>query len=363
MPASPSQQNNSSPVILLVTAAEIEARMLEHALKERHSRELQPDRSKGVGYNTLGSIGGAAVYHIQSRKGSGGPGGALETVAEGIDKLEATAVIYVGIAGGIKDGPAARAIGDILISDQIYAYEPATITPHGRERRGNTVPCPVDMYRRATQAQQHWSHPPSVHLGLILSGEKLADDQDILNAMLKEEPRAIGIEMEGAGLYVAADRRKCDWLLIKGISDWANGTKRDDDASEGSHDERRSRAALNAARFVLHLIELGGWGGTETMASQGDLSDGEQAKLADLLRRINDASTSNGRRAICLRIGYDPSDVSFIESSSPRTFADLLIRSLIEQRQHGALRKLCDVLLGALGEGFRPDVQAIRAKL
>jgi nucleoside phosphorylase len=64
------------------------------------------------------------------------------------------------------------------------------------------------------------------------------------------EPEAIGGDMEGAGLYAAAGVAKVDWILVKAICDWADGNKNDD---------AQQLAAHNAADFVRHVIQLGGW--------------------------------------------------------------------------------------------------------
>jgi len=54
-------------------------------------------------------------------------------------------------------------------------------------------------------------------------------------------------EMEGSGLYAAAQESKIDWGLVKGISDFADGNKKDED---------QPIAARNAASFVLHVIQF-----------------------------------------------------------------------------------------------------------
>ena len=92
----------------------------------------------------------------------------------------------------------------------------------------------------------------TVRVGLVLSGEKLVDNPEFLKQLLQFEPEAIGGDMEGAGLYAAAQRAEVDWLLVKAICDWADGTKAQD------KDERQALAASNAAKFVLHVIEQGG---------------------------------------------------------------------------------------------------------
>lgn len=56
--------------------------------------------------------------------------------------------------------------------------------------------------------------------------------------------------MEGAGLYTACQDRKVDWILVKGICDWADGHKEQD------RETRQQIAARNAARFVSHAISF-----------------------------------------------------------------------------------------------------------
>ena len=88
-----------------------------------------------------------------------------------------------------------------------------------------------------------------VRFGLVLTGEKLVDNKDYREQLREFEPEAIGGEMEGAGLYVACQDAKTDWILVKAICDWADGNK-----SVGK-DARQEAAALNAAAFVVHALK------------------------------------------------------------------------------------------------------------
>jgi hypothetical protein len=56
--------------------------------------------------------------------------------------------------------------------------------------------------------------------------------------------------MEGAGLYVACQDQKVDWILVKAICDWADGHKAQD------KDARQQTAAANAAAFVLYALQF-----------------------------------------------------------------------------------------------------------
>jgi hypothetical protein len=87
----------------------------------------------------------------------------------------------------------------------------------------------------------------------MLSGEKLIDHQGFRDQLHKLEPEAIGGEMEGAGLYAAAQRKKVDWIVVKAICDRADGNK------SQRKNSRQKKAAENAARFTLHVLRLGGF--------------------------------------------------------------------------------------------------------
>lgn len=66
-----------------------------------------------------------------------------------------------------------------------------------------------------------------IHVGPVLSGEKLIDDPDFKRKLLDDFPQAIGGEMEGTGLCAASNRLRKPWCLAKGICDWADGNKGD----------------------------------------------------------------------------------------------------------------------------------------
>jgi nucleoside phosphorylase len=64
-----------------------------------------------------------------------------------------------------------------------------------------------------------------MHIGHVLSGEKLVDNIEFKNALLDQYPQVIGGEMEGGGLWASASRHKKSWILIKSVCDWGDGKK------------------------------------------------------------------------------------------------------------------------------------------
>ncbi len=84
---------------------------------------------------------------------------------------------------------------------------------------------------------------------MLLTGEKLVDNVDYRNQLVKFGSEAEGGEMEGAGLYVSSYDKKVDWIVIKAICDWADGTKGVDKTT------RQKLAAKNAAEFLVESLK------------------------------------------------------------------------------------------------------------
>jgi nucleoside phosphorylase len=203
-------------------------------------------------YYNLGVHGGAPIFMVQSEMGTTTPGGALLTVRKAIQDLQPQAVIMCGIAFGLH--PDKQQLGDILVARQLQHYEPQKVDlKQGQIPRGDRATSAERLLDRFRSGDIDW-RGASTHFGLVLSGEKLVNEPTFRDWLLKTEPEAVGGEMEGAGLYVATREAKVDWILVKAICDWADGTKNKD---------AQSQAARNAAQFVLHVLQLGGWSGSE----------------------------------------------------------------------------------------------------
>ncbi|HEY9405116.1 MAG TPA: AAA family ATPase, partial [Pyrinomonadaceae bacterium] len=189
----------------------------------------------------------------QSEMGSGGLGASQQTVQKGINALSPSAVIMVGIAFGINSEK--QSIGDILVSRQLWLYDLQRVGTNKEGRleihpRGDRPHASSSLLSRFQVADQGWDESVAkVRFGLILSGDKLVDNVDFHGQLQEFEAEAIGGEMEGAGLYVACQEEKVDWILVKAICDWGDGNKAQD------KDARQQLAAHNAASFVLHALQ------------------------------------------------------------------------------------------------------------
>jgi nucleoside phosphorylase/DNA-directed RNA polymerase subunit RPC12/RpoP len=239
--------------VLIVTVTKIESQSVLDVFSQATGQVAKRVPLDGKMYRDLGVVNEANVFMVRSEMGAGGLGAAQQTVHKGINSLSPAAVVMVGIAFGANENK--QTIGDILVSKQIMLYDLQRVSTGrgGSEKiiprgdRAHASPFLLDRLRSADEDRR--DEKATVHFGLILSGEKLVDNLNFRQRILRLEPEAIGGEMEGAGLYAACQDRKVDWILVKGICDWADGHK------EENRNERQRVAAYNAANFVLQMLQ------------------------------------------------------------------------------------------------------------
>ncbi len=147
-------------------------------------------------------------------------------------------LLLLGIAAGIgKDVK----LGDVLISDQIVDYELGKITDKGYLPRWSVYRSDYFMLSGLSSRGLSWlselrsERPgnqmasPSVHVGVILSGNKVVAYEDTVSALKGYWPYAIGLEMEAAGVAAALHQlpNSPPFVMVKGVCDRADATKND----------------------------------------------------------------------------------------------------------------------------------------
>ncbi|MEC3978053.1 5'-methylthioadenosine/S-adenosylhomocysteine nucleosidase family protein [Amycolatopsis sp. H20-H5] len=169
-----------------------------------------------------------------------------------IAEFSPAALMFVGVAGALWDTP----LGDVVVATHICAYHGATSEDDGLKAR----PRVWETDHEVSQVAQHvartgtWTRDvPSgtaVHFGVIAAGEV------VHNSRLSAEARwirqhyndALAIEMEAAGVAQAGHLNGSPVAVVRGISDWADGTKTTD-----ADRDWQPQAAANAAAFAVHL--------------------------------------------------------------------------------------------------------------
>ena len=240
--------------VLLVTATDIEAQTVHTIFLKEGDCTVETHFIGNLAYFDFGFIAGARVCMVRSEMGANGLAGVALTTNEAIQTLAPSAVIMVGIAFGIDQER--QQIGNILVSSQLFGYELQRInkteTPMRVTLRGDRPSTPPRILNIFRAAKRGWSGP-KVEFGLMFSGDKLIDNIDFRTQLLQMAPDAIGGEMEGTGIYAAAQRHKVDWILVKAICDWADGS------TGHNKDVYQQQAAEDATRFVFHVLKQGGF--------------------------------------------------------------------------------------------------------
>lgn len=147
--------------------------------------------------------------------------------------------LLVGIAGGIPENGVA--LGDVLVAKQIVDYEYQRLSDDGLEYRLRIFKASELLLKAgALVGAGPWNKRflrvdgtyPIAHLGTVLSGDKVIASTAAYQALLAVDNAALGVEMEGGGVAAAALRARpdLDVLMIRGVADLANESKRRDAA-------------------------------------------------------------------------------------------------------------------------------------
>jgi nucleoside phosphorylase len=168
-------------------------------------------------------------------------------------------VMFVGVAGRLHTD---LAFGDVVLAKKIYAihsgtendtgFRPRPISwqpDHGHLQRAERV-AQSGAWRNARPDRRRAEAKAVVRA--IASGEVVLDSVDSpLARLIKEQYNdAAAIEMEGAGAAVASHLNKSlPMVVLRGISDYANGQK-----EVADREGWQEHAARNAAAFAVTLL-------------------------------------------------------------------------------------------------------------
>ncbi|MEU6928195.1 5'-methylthioadenosine/S-adenosylhomocysteine nucleosidase [Streptomyces sp. NPDC046374] len=261
---------SSSGKIVIFTALPLEYR----AVRERMERLRRVDHEAGTIFE-VGRIGGTDWEVYLTQVGQGNQVAAVVT-ERAISMIGPEAVFFTGIAGGLKrDIP----LGDVVVATRVFAY-------HGgkQEETFKTRPETWQASHRLEQTARYaalnpqWAErqvpagqeAPEVHFKPIAAGEVVVNaGASVLHDLLDEHYNGVAaIETEGAGFAGAASMaNQVHALVIRGISDHADGSKQHTDSGGFQH-----VAADNAAAMTIAVIRA--------------LLPAEAAKTVDTARQV-----------------------------------------------------------------------------
>lgn len=158
----------------------------------------------------------------------------------------------IGFGWGAGPVNPTQKMTDVLVSASIIPFDPRRESAEGAFPRGVPIPAGPILLNRFRHAHG-WSFKrpdgtaPEVHIGPVLSGEWLVDNLKRKRELLEWFPSAVGGEMEGTGVSSAAARFENlkEWIVVKSICDWADGSK---------NKLHQPLAAATAASFCHHVL-------------------------------------------------------------------------------------------------------------
>ncbi|XP_078366418.1 NLR family CARD domain-containing protein 4-like [Oculina patagonica] len=243
----------------------------------------------GVGYVYFGDMPAGQekkvkVALIRCYKGSTGPGSSLITVKNAVTKLRPKGVISVGTCSGLN--PEKTKLGDVVVSAKLTTYASKIVTSTEEQSTGMRSYVSRHFLDLIKHAGDGWEaplkNPETREVKVHCDGEFLSGPEQVSvgwrrDELAKSYPLASAIELEGEGVFTAAFDDQIEWLVVKGITDYADGT-------ECVSENWRPFASVMAASVVANILSdpvvFQGWSHFKDVSTE-EPSTAKRIKLED----------------------------------------------------------------------------------
>ena len=246
-------ENRPHAKVVVVTALPVEYAAMRQHLDQLD--EVLHDRGSVYETGTLQAKGGTVTIALLE-VGRGTEGAAVE-VERAIEYFSPSAIVLVGIAGGIKDVD----IGDVIVGRKIYGYQyqkqTKALYPRGEVflaadaliQRSRAVARGSD-WRRDCELPAWLTSSPTVIIEPLAAGNVVvaSEQAPVAKLLRKSFSDAVGVEMEALGVLMAAHKSALPGIVVRGVADLLKGEHAIPER------ERQKLAATTAAAFARELI-------------------------------------------------------------------------------------------------------------
>ena len=224
----------------IIGAMEVEVAILKEKMEDvRIIKKASMDFYEGI-------LAGKNVVVVRSGIGKVNAGICAQILA---DVFSVDAIINTGIAGSLNKN---INIGDIVLSTDVVQHD-MDATGFGY-RKGQIPQMPVfffnaddNLRRLAAEVCKEVNPDIQVFEGRIASGDQFVCDQDVKNRIVSEFS-AYATEMEGAAIGQAAYLNEIPFLVVRAISDKADGSAQMD------YSEFEKAAVDHSVRLTLNML-------------------------------------------------------------------------------------------------------------
>lgn len=246
------QKHQNLPCAVILTAITEEYMAVRAHLNDLHEEEHPQrkiyERGKFAAKDKLWNVGIVEV-------GAGNSTAAMEA-ERAIAYFNPSVVIFVGVAGGIKD----VALGDVVAATKVYGYHSGKAKDEF-ELRPDVGISTYDLIERARAEarKSDWLQrltpipnlAPKVRVQPIAAGEQVIASRrsSVFKFLQSHYGDAVAVEMEGRGfLHAAHANQQVSALIIRGISDLIRGKSQADKAGW------QEIAARHASAFAFEIL-------------------------------------------------------------------------------------------------------------
>ncbi len=201
----------------------------------------------GVDYN-IGTLEGQDVVLVKAGVGKILAAAGAATL---INEFDVSSIIFTGIAGGVGDE---TEVMDIVVSTDLAVHDYGDINNdgfaweavHGSDENGR-IPADPELTALAFDSAVSVVGADSAFKGTIATGDQFVASESYVK-VLQDRFNALACEMEGAAVGLVAYTYGVPFVVIRCMSDKADGL------AHGTYANFGDTAADNSARIVMNML-------------------------------------------------------------------------------------------------------------